>query len=105
MILSFLLGALGIAAFIVILALLIGLEIALSNRDAFWPGLILPAILILFGLGCYLKVPGYSPFWLLVLWVPAALVLVLYGICRTTKRRLLQEELPEDGESSDHLES
>lgn len=97
MILSFLLGALGIAAFIVILALLIGLEIALSNRDAFWPGLILPGILILFGLGCYLKVPGYSPFWLLVLWVPAALVLVLYAICRTTKRRFQQEEaLPEE---------
>lgn len=87
MILSFLLGAAAIGLGFVGLALLIGLEITLANRDEVWPGLILPGLLALLGVLCYCKVPGYPLIWLLPLCLPALLVLGLYLTCRRLKCR------------------
>ena len=107
MMLSFLLGAAAIGLGFVGLALLIGLEITLSNRDEVWPGLVLPGLLALLGVLCYCKVPGYPLIWLLPLCLPALLVLALYLTCRRLKRRCSDEppavppatlEEPSDGE-------
>lgn len=86
MIPSLIVGSVGIGLAFVALALLIGLQITLSNRDEVWHGLILPAVLTVLGCLCYFKVPGYSPLWLLVLCLPALLVLALYFVCRRAKR-------------------
>lgn len=101
MMLSFLLGAAAIGLGFVALALLIGLEITLSNRDEVWPGLILPGLLAVLGVLCYFKVPGYSPLWLIPLCLPALLVLVLYLTCRRMKKRFANTEILPDGSSSD----
>lgn len=84
--------SIGLGLAFVGLALLTGLEIALSCRDEVWPGLILPAILAALGCLCYFKVPGYPLFWLPLLCLPALLVLALYFICRRRLRRQTQEK-------------
>ena len=87
---------------VVLLAAALVLQVFLSRRKSRWPGLILPGACGVYALGVLLTfslVPAETGAFLLALvmllpaMIAAALLLIVYALCRWSLRRRQKEEL------------